>query len=161
MQLLFLLLLLIGPFLIITLLVYVSPRLEVRLSTRARVGLSLFFAFTGIGHFIRTEEMAAMLPLSVPYRFELIYVTGVLELLGAIGVWIPRLMKLTGVCLIVMLIAVLPANIYAAFNRVAFGGHESGPGYLLVRVPFQIFVIAWTYIATEQSSFARKRIDTT
>ena len=161
MQLLFLLLLLIGPFLIITLLAYVSPRFDVRLSTRARVGLSLFFAFTGIGHFIRTEEMAAMLPPSVPYRVELIYVTGVLELLGAVGVWIPRLMKLAGACLIVMLIAVLPANIYSAFNRVEFGGHEFGPGYLLVRVPFQIFVIAWTYIATEQSWLPTKRVDTT
>ena len=105
--------------------------------------------------------MAAMLPPSVPYRIELIYVTGVLELLGAIGVWIPRLMKLTGVCLILMLIAVLPANIYSAFNHVAFGGHESGPIYLLVRVPFQLLAIAWTYFATEQRWWKTKSIDTT
>jgi uncharacterized membrane protein len=160
MQLLFLLLLLIGPFLIITLLASVSPRFSLQVSTRARVGLSLFFAFTGIGHFIRTEEMAAMLPPSVPYRVELIYVTGVLEILGALGVWIPRLMKVTGLCLILMLIAVLPANLYSAFNYVEFGGHQSGPVYLLVRVPFQLLVIAWTYIATEQNWLATKRIDT-
>jgi uncharacterized membrane protein len=150
MQLLFLLLLLVGPFLLITLLSYVSPRFDMRASTRARVGLSLFFAFTAIGHFIFSEEMAAMLPPAVPYRVELIYVTGVLELLGAIGVWIPRLMKLTGVCLILMLIAILPANIYSALHHVEFGGHGSGPVYLLVRVPFQLLVIAWTYFATEQ-----------
>ena len=161
MQLLFLLLLLIGPFVVMTTLSYVSPYFNIKSSTRARVGLSLFFAFTGIGHFIRTEAMAAMLPPTVPYRVELIYITGVLELLGAIGVWIPRLMKFVGVCLILMLIAVLPANIYSAFNRVAFGGHESGPGYLLVRVPFQVLVIAWTYFATKQSWLPTKRIDTT
>ena len=57
---------------------------------------------------------------------------------------------LEGVCLILMMLAVLPANIYSAFNRVEFGGHEYGPIYLLVRVPFQLFVITWTYIATEQ-----------
>ena len=150
MQLLFLLLLLTGPFLVITLLSYVSPSFNLRLSTRARIGLSLFFLFTGIGHFIRTEPMAAMLPSSVPYRVELIYLTGVFELLGAVGVWIPKLMKLTGVCLILMMLAVLPANIYSAFNYVEFGGHQYGPIYLLARIPFQMFVIAWTYIATEQ-----------
>ncbi len=150
MQLLFLLLLLTGPFLVITLLSYISPRFNLRFSTRARIGLTLFFVFTGIGHFIRTEPMAAMLPPSVPYRIELIYLTGVLELLGAIGVWIPQLMKITGVCLILMMLAVLPANIYSAFTRVEFGGHEYGPVYLLLRVPFQLFVIAWIYFATEQ-----------
>ena len=150
MQLLFLLLLLTGPLLVITLLSYLSPRFNLRLSTRARIGLSLFFLFTGIGHFIRTESMAAMLPPTVPYRVELIYLTGVFELLGAVGVWIPKLMKITGVCLILMMLAVLPANIYSAFNRVEFGGHEYGPVYLLVRVPFQLFVIAWIYVATEQ-----------
>ena len=157
MQLFFLLLLLTGPFLVLSLLSYLSPRFNLRLSTRARIGLSLFFLFTGIGHFFRTDPMAAMLPPSVPYRTELIYLTGVLELLGAVGVWIPQLMKITGVCLIVMMLAVLPANIYAAFNRVAFGGHEYGPIYLLVRVPFQLFVIAWIYVATEQKWLSDKR----
>src|SRR5687767_14063525 len=149
MQLLFLLLLLTGPFLVITLLSYVSLHFNLRASTRARIGLSLFFLFTGIGHFIRTEPMAAMLPPAVPYRVELIYLTGVFELLGAVGVWIPGLMKITGVCLMLMMLAVLPANIYSAFNHVEFGGHQYGPVYLLVRVPFQLFVIAWTYVATE------------
>lgn len=153
MQLLFLLLILVTPFLILTLLGQLFTRPKLSPTARARVGLSLFFAFTAIGHFIRTEEMAAMLPPSVSYRVPLIYVTGVLELLGAIGVWIPRLMKLAGVCLILMLVAILPANIYSAINHVDFGGHASGPGYLLVRVPFQLFVIWWTYFSTEQNWF--------
>jgi uncharacterized membrane protein len=96
-----------------------------------------------------------MLPSSVPYRLELIYLTGVLELLGAIGVWIRRLMKLAGVCLIVMLVGILPANIYSAINHVDFGGHAAGPAYLLLRVPFQLLVICWTYFATEQKWFRR------
>jgi uncharacterized membrane protein len=67
--------------------------------------------------------MAQMLPAFVPYRVELIYLTGVLELAGAVGLWIPGLAKLTGVCLILMLLGLLPANIYSAFNQVDFGGH--------------------------------------
>ena len=97
-----------------------------------------------------------MLPAFVPYRVALIYFTGILELLGAIGVWIPRLRKLTGFLLILMLIGILPSNIYSAINRIEFGGHGAGPAYLLIRIPFQLLVIWWTYFATEQNWFQRK-----
>lgn len=156
MTLLFLLLLLLTPYLILKLLERWVAGFRLTSTKRARVGLSLFFIFTAIGHFVRTEEMAAMVPPSIPYHVGLIYLTGVLELLGAIGVWIPRLMRLTGFLLILMLIGLLPANVYSAINRVDFGGHGAGPAYLLVRVPFQLFVIWWTYFATEQNWFDRK-----
>lgn len=156
MTLLFLLLLLIAPYLLLTLAGRWVIGFKISPTKRARVGLSLFFIFASIGHFIRTEDMAAMLPPSVPYRIELIYITGVLELLGAIGIWIPRLTRLTGLLLILMLIGLLPANVYSAINRVDFGGHDAGPAYLLVRIPFQLFAIWWTYFATEQDWFQRK-----
>ena len=156
MLLLFLLLLLVVPYLILTLVGKSVSGFQMSRVNRARVGLSLFFIFTALGHFIRSEEMATMLPLAVPYRVELIYLTGIFELLGAIGVWIPRLTRLTGLLLIIMLIGILPANIYSALQRVDFGGHDAGPLYLLVRVPFQLFVIWWTYFATEQKWFRRQ-----
>ena len=159
MTLLFLLLLLVGPYLLLTLAGRWISKFQIAPSKRARVGLSLFFLFTGLGHFIRTQEMAAMLPLNVPYRIELVYLTGIFELLGAVGVWIPQLTRLTGILLILMLIGILPANIYSAINRVDFGGHEAGPVYLLVRIPFQLFVIWWTYFATEQAWFKRDSTD--
>jgi len=156
MQLLFLFLLLVTPYLILTLVVRWIGGIEIAPTKRARVGLTLFFMFTAIGHFIRTEEMSEMIPSSIPYRKELIYITGALELLGAVGVWIPTLVRLTGICLILMLLCLLPANIYSAINRVDFGGHGAGPIYLLVRVPFQLFVICWTYFATEQEWLRRR-----
>jgi uncharacterized membrane protein len=148
MLLLFLFLLLVGPYFIITILGQWISALRISASARARVGLSLFFLFTALGHFISPREMAAMVPPAIPYKVGVIYLTGVLELLGAIGVWIPKLIKITGICLILMLLALLPANIYAALNRVDFGGHNVGPAYLVLRLPFQIFVIWWTYNAT-------------
>ena len=150
MQLLFLFLLFVGPYLLLALAGQSITSLRIAPVIRAKAGLSLFFLFTSLGHFIKTEEMSAMVPPVIPCPVGLIYITGVLELLGAIGVWIPRLTRLTGLCLILMLIGLLPANIYSAFHRVDFGGHSSGPAYLLVRVPFQIFAIWWTYFATEQ-----------
>jgi uncharacterized membrane protein len=147
MMLLVLFLLLVVPYVLLTLLDRATG-FKITPSTRARVGLSLFFIFTSIGHFIKAEEMSAMLPPFVPYRIEIIYLTGLLEILGAISVWIAPLMTLTGFCLILMLIGFLPANIYSAMNHVDFGGHGEGPGYLLFRVPFQFFVVWWTYYAT-------------
>jgi len=155
MTLLFLLLLLLVPYLVLTLLGKWNSTFQIPSPKRARVGLSLFFLFTSIGHFIRTDAMAEMLPPSLPYRTGLIYVTGILELLGAVGVWIPSLMRVTGLLLILMLIGILPSNIYSAINRVDFGGHGAGPAYLLVRIPFQLFVIWWTYFATEQKWLQR------
>jgi uncharacterized membrane protein len=152
---LFLLLLLVSPYLLLTLMDQWRIGSEITPSTRARVGLSLFFIFTSTGHFITAEEMSAMLPPFVPYRIEIIYFTGVMEILGAIGVWIAPLVTLARFCLILMLICFLPANIYSAMNHVDFGGHGEGPGYLLFRVPFQFFVVWWTYYATKQNSSVR------
>jgi uncharacterized membrane protein len=156
MTLLFLTLVLIAPYLLLTIAGGWNRGFQIAPPRRARVGLSLFFLFTAIGHFIRTEEMAAMLPAFVPYRNEMIYLTGALELLGAIGVWIPGLTRLTGLLLILMLIGILPSNIYSAINRVDFGGHGAGPVYLLIRIPFQLFVIWWTYFATGQKWLQRR-----
>lgn len=147
-QLLLLLSLLVVPFLLLTLAGRLIEGFRITPAARARVGLSLFFAFTGLAHFVRAEPMSAMLPPSVPYRVEIIYVTGILELLGAAGVWVPRLRRLTGLCLILMLVLILPANVYSAISRVDFGGHAEGPAYLLGRVPAQLFIIWWTYYTT-------------
>ncbi len=150
-QLLYLVLILVAPFAFLTVAGWAIESLRINARTRARVALSLFFAFTGIGHFIKTDELVSMLPASVPYRLEAVYITGVLELLGAIGIWIARFRKLTGVCIVAMLCAFLPVNIYAAVQRVDFGGHELGPAYLLARVPVQVLLIAWTWFATDRA----------
>ena len=149
-MLLFLTLVLVGPYLVLTVLGRLAPRLRLARATRGKVGLSLLFLVTGSGHFLSAGAMAEMLPPFVPARLAIIYVTGVLELLGAIGIWVPRLERLTGFCLIALLVGVLPSNVYAALARVEYGGHASGPLYLLVRVPFQALVIAWAYRATRQ-----------
>ena len=148
MTLLFLTLALLGPYVLLTAAGRVLRGARLAPRTRAKVGVSLLFLVTASGHFTQPAAMAQMLPPWVPSRVGIIYVTGVLELLGAIGIWVPGIARLTGLCLILMLVAVFPSNVYAALNRVPFGGHESGPVYLLVRLPFQIMLIAWIYKAT-------------
>jgi uncharacterized membrane protein len=112
---------------------------------RGRIGIALMFAFTGAGHFIKTPQMAQMLPAWVPMRFPLIYFTGVLELVAAATILITPLARPTGMALCIFLLLILPSNVYAAFQRVEFGGGEAGPIYLLVRIPLQFFLIGWIY----------------
>jgi len=112
---------------------------------RGRIGVALVFAFTGLGHFIKTAAMAQMLPARMPMRVPLIYASGVFEFVAAAAILIPPVSRQTGIMLCVFLLLVLPSNIYAAFQRVDFGGHAAGPVYLLVRIPLQIFLIGWIY----------------
>ena len=137
--------LLIGPYLILTAVTRVWGTIRIEPHLRGRISLAIVFVFTGLGHFIMTEPMAQMLPPWVPMRMPIIYITGVVELAAAAGLLVPRLCRLTGIYLIAFLILVLPANIYAAINRVEMGGHSMGPPYLFIRIPLQLILIIWTY----------------
>ena len=110
-----------------------------------QVGIALVFAFTALGHFIKQDEMIAMLPPSLPGRRTAVLLSGVLELMMAIGVLLPSLTRAAGIVICVFLVLVTPVNIHAALQRVNFGGHGAGPKYLWVRLPLQIVLIAWTY----------------
>ena len=112
-------------------------------SWRAAVcaSLSLTFLFTGATHFSRMRhDYAAMIPRPLPKSTWLIYLTGVLEIAGAIGLLLPRLRGVARVCLIVLLVALFPANINAALNNIAFRGQP--PTALWPRALIQIFFVA-------------------
>ena len=113
-----------------------------------RFGLTLFLLMASSAHFTSAENMMLMLPDWVPARVPLIYATGVLEVVLAIGLWVPALVQRTGLAIALMLVVFLPVNVYAAINSLPFGGGEMGPSYLLVRIPYQIFLVWWTVWAT-------------
>ena len=115
--------------------------------SRGRIATTCVFLFTGIGHFLQSEPMSAMIPLQVPkpLRLPIIYVSGVFEIAAAIAVLVPSWSRDVGILLCLFLVGVLPANIDAAIRRVPFGGHGAGSSYLLVRVPLQILLLFWIY----------------
>lgn len=137
--------LLFGTYIVLTIAGRLSERLRLSSSLRGRMALAIVFLVTGLSHFFQTEAMAAMLPPSVPARVVVIYATGVLELAAAVGLLMPGLSRAAGICLILFLLCVLPANIYSAVNRVEMGGHAMGPRYLALRVPLQIILMAWAW----------------
>jgi len=89
--------------------------------------------------------MAEMLPPWVPFKIPLIYITGAIELLVGIALFITRLQLVAAKISIIIFIVFFPANIYAALNSVGLGGHQWGPIYLLIRAPLQIILILWAY----------------
>ena len=114
-------------------------------SFRGRSALAFMLVMTGVAHFTQTESMVAMLPDFMPYKEVAVYLTGIMEIVAAIGLLTSKYSRLTSILLILFFISILPANILGSMKKVALGGMEYGPVYLFFRIPLQIFFIAWTY----------------
>lgn len=117
----------------------------------ARISMSIMLIFTAIGHFIFTKGMSMIIPKIIPFKEAIVYLTGVFEILLAIMLLIPKFKNISGWILIVFLLLMLPANIYASINNVNYQkGTLDGNGltYLWFRIPLQILFIVWTYISS-------------
>jgi uncharacterized membrane protein len=110
--------------------------------------MSVMLLFTAIGHFAFTKGMAMMLPDLIPFKKPIVYGTGLIETAAAIGLLIPSYRHLTSILLIIFLVLILPANVYAAIKKVNYqkGTHDGdGINYLWFRIPLQIFFIGWVW----------------
>lgn len=126
-------------------------RKEYEFALSARIAMSIMLVFTAIGHFVFTKGMSMMIPKFIPFKEIFVYLTGIFEILLAIGLLIPKLKTISGWTLIIFLLLMLPANIYASINNVNYQkGTFDGNGlaYLWFRIPLQILFIIWTYIST-------------
>ncbi len=112
-----------------------------RTRTLLRWLLGLCFVAAGLNHFIVPRFYLPIMPPFLPWPLALIYVSGVAEILGGLGVLVPPVRKVAGWGLILLLVAVFPANLYAAFHGVG----SIPPWILWVRLPFQGVFIAWVY----------------
>src|SRR5271155_1835067 len=119
-----------------------------------RCALALMFVVTGIAHFNNTRhDLARMVPRVFPAPMAIIYITGVLEILGAIGLLLTRFHSLAGLCLIVLLVAMFPANIKAAEDKLALLGKPATP--LWLRIPMQALFIGLLWWSTQPWTFPR------
>ena len=108
-----------------------------------RVGLAAMLLFTAVAHFnSMRHDLARMVPPAVPSPMAMIYFTGVCEALGAIGLLVPRTRVAAAVALILLFVALLPANIHAARSGATLRGKPATP--LALRIPMQILFIALT-----------------
>jgi uncharacterized membrane protein len=80
------------------------------------VGLAAMFVLTGVAHFVPPlrGSLIEIVPPRLPAPGLLVSFTGVLELLGALGLLVPATRIAAAVCLVLLMLAMFPANIYAA-----------------------------------------------
>jgi uncharacterized membrane protein len=121
---------------------------------RVLVALPLFFSGIFL-HFFRTADAASMIPPAFPAHVALVLVTGVLEIAGAIGLFLPRVRKKATLGIVLLMIAVFPANIYAA-GKIVDGVQMPGVGIrTLAQVIYILLLMLSTYglpVLTEESA---------
>ncbi len=109
-------------------------------------GLSAFFIYFGVDHFINPDFYLSIMPPSFPLHEEAVYISGFFEIVGGIGVLIPRFRKIAGWGLVALLIAVYPANIYMAISPESFP--DIPIEMLYFRLALQFLFFYWAYSVT-------------
>lgn len=117
--------------------------------THMRIAMSVALIMAGADHLVVPERYVPMIESFVVMPVLMVYVTGILEILGAIGLLIPKSQTLSGRCLALYFICVLPANINNAINGLDVPGLPTSELYYWVRVCLQPLAIWWVLKASE------------
>lgn len=109
--------------------------------------LSAFFVVAGVNHFVNPDFYVRIMPPYLPAHLELVYISGLFEVAGGLAVLLPSIRRLAGWGLILLLLAIYPANLHMALHPDLF---PDAPAYALYgRLPLQLLFIAWAYWATQ------------
>jgi uncharacterized membrane protein len=120
-----------------------------KLKTALRWLLTLFVGGAGVGHFVVSADFIRMVPAWLPAPALLVYVSGVCEIAGAVGLQSPRLRRWAAYGLIALFIAVFPANVNMAVHHLSPGRFHAEPWQLWARLPLQALLIAWAWWVRE------------
>ncbi|MFN4328275.1 MAG: DoxX family protein [Limnobacter sp.] len=110
-----------------------------RLPYFARLFVMIWFIIGGLGHFVATDFFVRITPPWVPYPLEVVWVSGLFELAGAIGMALPAWRKAAGLGLFMLTIAVSGANVNMSLNPHLFP--EFPPVLLHLRMALQVFLL--------------------
>jgi len=102
--------------------------------------ISTFFMVGGLFHMIKPDFFINIMPDYIAYHWELVIISGVFEILGALGLLYPKTRRFSAYGLIALCIAVLPANINMLINAQQFS--EIPLIALIIRIPLQ-FLLIW------------------
>lgn len=109
-------------------------------------GMVLWMVFMGVAHFIWPKPFLEIVPPYLPAPLMLVYVSGVFELLGGLGLAYGPTRRFSAWGLIALYLAVFPANIHMASNQITPGGFDPLPAWAqYARLPLQVVFIAWAY----------------
>lgn len=106
------------------------------------------FVSAGVLHFLMPELFMRIMPDYIPWQRQLVYLSGIAEIAGGLGILIFEIRQVASYGLIVLLLAVFPANIDMAVKAIRKKGWLSYYSVLLLlRLPLQFLLIYWVYWA--------------
>jgi len=117
--------------------------------------MAVFYLVAGHMHFFNPDFYLRIMPPWIPWHTELVYLSGLAEIIVGIGLVLPQTRVAAAWATIALLIAVYPANLYVAAENVPVGDASEGAGAVgLVRLPFQLVFIAWAWWYTRDDTGA-------
>ena len=116
--------------------------------TFSRTLISLLFVAGGLNHFRSPALYAQIMPPYLPFPLALVYLSGVAEIAGGVGVAMPKTRRAAGWGLLALLLAIFPANVYMATDRVVPGNYQLSDALLWARLPLQFVLMFWVWSAT-------------
>lgn len=117
------------------------------------VMMAVLYIVAGLNHFRMPDFYVMMMPPFLPEPYFLVILSGVIEIALGIGLLIPKTRKLSAWGVIALLIAIFPANLYMFQESSGVFAHIP-EWVLIIRLPFQLILIAWAYVYTKD--FAQK-----
>jgi uncharacterized membrane protein len=112
--------------------------------------LAAIFVFAGVMHFVIPASYVQIMPAWLPLHRELVYLSGVLEIAGGVGLLIDRTRRAAGIGLVLLLIAVWPANLQMLRNAQAADRPAGEQALLWMRLPLQLLLIVWVWGASRR-----------
>ena len=106
----------------------------------------LWFMIGGIAHFTSTDFFVAIMPPYIGFHREIVYISGVFEILGAIGILIPALRQWAGNGLLLLVVCVSPANIHMWMHPELFP--DVSEVFLGIRLVVQVALLALIWWCT-------------
>ena len=113
-----------------------------------RIAMAVFFAAGFVLHLLATDKLVAITPDWVPYPREVVLITGMIELAGAVALLVPALRRVTGIALAIYVIAVWPANFKHAFAHIVTPPIPDSWWYHAPRLALQPVIAWWALFST-------------
>ncbi len=102
----------------------------------------------GANHFVRPDFYVAIMPAWVPWPMQMVYVSGACEIFGALLLLHPKTQRAGAWFVIILLIAIFPANIQMAINFSR--AHNPYLWAAIARLPLQVILIWWAWVYSQR-----------
>lgn len=113
-----------------------------------RYVMGALYVAAGVGHFVATRLYMSIVPDYLPAHRELVLISGVAEIAGGVGVMIPATRRAAAWGLVLLLLTVMPANIWMVQHPERYPGIPLWAMWL--RLPLQLPLIWWAWRYTRR-----------